>query len=249
MFVKPSVVEPADSVTVVGRVFGTPVVVKGKTWLPLIELPVWGVMAWIAGKRRPERSWQARLGIGALTMPVVVGSEWYHNFAHAAAARWVGKPMDVLRITWGTPLVVYYVLDDPSVTPRQHIVRALGGPAANAVAFLICLLLRRCTRPDSVAREIAGTAVWTNGFLCTVGLLPLPGIDGGPILKWSLVQRGRTPQEADRVVERVDSVLGVILGIAAGWAFKQRRWILGAVLAQFAVLALGLGLRLIREHK
>jgi len=74
-------------------------------------------MAWVAKKRVPERSWLQSLGIGALTMLVVLGSEWCHNLAHAAAARMVGKPMDAIRITWGMPLVVYYDINDENVTP------------------------------------------------------------------------------------------------------------------------------------
>lgn len=248
MVVKPDVVNPADEVTTVGSVFGTPVVVKGKTWLPLAELIMWGFMARAAGKRRPERSWLERLGIGALTMPIVVGLEWCHNFAHAAAARLVGKPMDALRITWGMPLVVYYDINDKTVTPRQHIIRSLGGPVFNALALIAALFLRRRTHPDSMARDVTTAAVETNAFLCTVGLLPLPGIDGGPILKWSLVERGQTPEEADTTVRKVDGALSVVLAAAGAAAMKKRRWLLGAVLAQLAVFALGFALGMIREQ-
>lgn len=248
LLVKPALVKPGDSVTTVGRVFGTPLVVKGLTWLPLAELAGWGIMAWVAGQRRPERSWLARLGIGALTMPVVLGSEWCHNLAHAAAARLVGKPMDALRIMWGMPLVVYHDLADASVTPRQHILRALGGPILNALVLPWAVLLRRRTQPGSVGRDVADAAVGMNLFLCTASLLPLPGIDGGPVLKWWLVERGHAPEQADRLVQQVDGVVGVVLAGAAAMAFKQRRWWWGALLAQFAALALALATGLLREQ-
>lgn len=246
--IKPPVVRPTDEVTTVGRVFGTPVVVKGKTWLPLAELIVWGAMTWIAGKRRPERSWLARLGVGALTTPIVVGSEWCHNFAHAASARLVGKPMDVLRIAWGMPLVVYHDIADETVTPRQHVIRALGGPVFNALVLPVALLLRRLTHPNSAARDVADAAVGMNRFLCTVGLMPLPAIDGGAIVKWTLVSRGRTPDEADASVRKVDGVLGIGLAAAGAAALKKRHWFLGALLAQFSALALAFALGIIREH-
>ena len=95
---KPAVVKPDDDVTVVGHVFDTPVVLKGDTWLPLTELAVWAIMAWVSGRGHSDRSWRKRLGIGGLTMVAILGSEWGHNLAHAAAARLVGKPMDALRI-------------------------------------------------------------------------------------------------------------------------------------------------------
>jgi hypothetical protein len=107
---KPAIVSPEDEVTKVGQAFSTPLVVKGKTWLPLTQLAAWPVMAWVARKRVPKRTWLQSLGVGALTTPVMLGSEWGHNLAHAAAARVVGKPMDAIRITWGMPLVVYYMI-------------------------------------------------------------------------------------------------------------------------------------------
>lgn len=247
MVQRPPAVRPTDEVTTLCKVFGTPLVVKGKTWLLLIELVVWGFMARVAGKRRPQRSWLARLGVGALTMPMIVGFEWGHNFAHAAAARLVRKPMDALRITWGTPLVVYYEIADESVTPRQHIVRALGGPVFNFGVLVVSLLLRRRTHPDSVTRDVADAASGMNLFLCTFSLLPLPGIDGGPILKWSLVERGHTPDEADKIVQKVDSVLGVALTTAGAIALKRHRRWWGLGLLTFGLLSLALGLGIIRE--
>lgn len=244
---KPTVVKPDDDVAIVGRVFGTPVVVKGKTWLPLTQLAVWAIMAWVAGRGHSDRSWWQRLGVGSLTMSAILGSEWCHNLAHAAAARFVGKPMDALRVTWGMPLVVYHDIGDQTVTPRQHILRALGGPVFNALLLPFALLFRRSTREGSTLRDVANAAVGMNTFLCTASLLPIPAIDGGPILKWSLVQRGVTSEEADEVVLGVDRAMGAGLGVAAGVAFKKRRWLLGTILATFAALALAIGFGYIKE--
>jgi Zn-dependent protease len=245
---KPAVVRPTDEVTKIGEAFGTPVVVKGKTWFPLMEFMVWCFTTWWAGKRDPSRSLWQRVGVGAMTMPVIVGSEWCHNFAHAAAARLVEKPMDALRITWGTPLVVYYDIQDPDVTPRQHIVRALGGPVFNALLLPALFLIRKAVPTKAVAREVVDAALGTNTFLCTIALLPLPFIDGGPILKWSLVERGRQPEEADEVVKKVNGVLGGILGIASGITFKRKRRALGVLLALFAGTAIGIALGFLREE-
>lgn len=246
--IKPAFVKPGEEVTRVGTVFGTPLVVKGLTWLPLVELVVWGVTSWLAGRRRPERTWAARLGVGALTMPLVVGFEWLHNFAHAAAAQLVARPMDAMRITWGTPLVVYHDIEDPNVSPRQHIIRALGGPLVNALLLPLALVARQLTAPGSVGREMADTAIATNTFLSTVSLLPMPGIDGGPILKWSLVDRGYTKDEADLVVRKVNGVVGVGMGLTAVVAGKQRRWWLAVLAAQMAVSMIAFARGWIREQ-
>jgi len=246
---KPVVVKPADDVTAVGSVFGTPVVVKGFTWLPLTQLAVWLIMAWPAGRGRSDRSWWKRLGIGALTMSTILRSEWCHNLAHAAAARFVGQPMDALRIAWGMPLVVYYDVNDETVTPRQHSIRALGGPLCNALLLPFALLLRRFARQGPVLGDVANAAVGVNLFLCTASLLPIPGIDGGPILKWALVERGSTLEEADELVMGVGRVVGGGLGVAAGVALKKRRWFLGSILAMFAGLALAVGFGLLKEQE
>jgi Zn-dependent protease len=246
---KPSVVSEGEQVTTVGKMFDTPLVVKGYTWLPLTQFVFWGIMAWYAGKRGQERSWEERIKIGVLTMLVMLGSEWGHNLAHAAAARTVGKPMDCIRITWGMPLLVYYDINDPDVTPRQHILRALGGPVFNFTALTLSLVLREFTRPNSHARDVADVAVSTNAFLPSAGLLPIPGLDGGPILKWSLVERGRTPEEADEIVQKVDKIAGVGLGIASAAAFKKRRRLLGGLLALLSTAALAVGFGLLKEQE
>jgi len=246
--IKPVVVHPDDEVTTVGHAFSTPLVVKGKTWIPITPLITWPIMAWVAGKRRPERTWVQRMGVGALTMPIVLGSEWGHNLAHAAAASLVGKPMDAIRITWGMPPVVYFDLNDETVTPRQHIIRALGGPLFNAFVLPIASLLQRLTKPESLARDLTSAAIGMNSLLLTVALLPIPAIDGGPLLKWSLVERGSSITEADRTVRKVDGMLGTILALAGAAALKKRRWLLGGLLVQFAVMALGFAFGILKEH-
>lgn len=232
-----------------GKAFGTPLVVRGFTWLPLTWLAVWGVMSGQAGKGHPERGFFARLGIGALTTAAILGSEWCHNLAHAAAARAIGKPMDALRIHWGMPLCIYRDPNDPSVppncggvTPRQHMLRALGGPLFNLLALPLALLARRLARPGSALWEAANAAAGMNTFLVGAGLLlPIPQLDGGTLLKWALVAKGQTRQAADETVLRVNRVSGVGLGVAAGVALKKHRWWIGAFLGFLAAVSLLVG--------
>lgn len=246
---KPPVLCPDDDAISVGRVFATPLVVKGFTWFPLTQCIVWGIMSWIAGKTRPDRSLGERMRIAAYTMPVVLGSEWGHNLAHAAAAKRIGKPMDAIRITWGMPLCVYYDINDDSVRPRQHIFRALGGPLFSSILLLISSAVRRITPSDSVFREVADVSYATNAFLSTVSLLPIPGIDGGPILKWSLVERGRTVEEADQVIRKVDGGLGIALSFFSGTAFSRGKRVIGLLTAMLAVMSFGVAFGWIREQE
>ncbi|PKO19242.1 MAG: hypothetical protein CVU39_01440 [Chloroflexi bacterium HGW-Chloroflexi-10] len=247
--IKPAFVLPGEKLQQVGRIFGAPLVVKGKTWLPFVQLIAWPITAWIAKKRLPQRSWWQALGVGVLTMPVMLAAEWTHNLAHAAAARLVGKPVDAIRITWGMPLLIYYDINDAMVTPRQHIFRAVGGPVWNTLLLSLAMVFKRFTKPQSVMRDMANTAVGTNAFIGLVALLPIPGIDGGPILKWSLVERGRTPAQADEVVRRVNGVLGIVLAIAGILFFKKRRWFMGGIMLEFAAIASSIGLGILKEQK
>jgi Zn-dependent protease len=245
---KPPVVQPTDKVTTWGKVFGTPIVVKGLTWLPVVQVIAWGIMTWFAGRRHPERSWKERVGVAGLTTSTILGSEWGHNIAHAGMSKLIGKPMDALRITWGMPLVVFYDINDRDVSPRQHITRALGGPLFNALLLAFALLFRRRTRTESVARDVTDAAVGANAFLCSISLLPIPGIDGGSILRWVLVDQGKTLEEADRRVREVNGVSGVILGLLGMTAFKRRRRFLGALSALLGALSLGTALGMIKEQ-
>ena len=97
--IKPEALSQDQECTTVGHIFDAPLVVVGKTWLPLTEIFVFGIMAREAGRLHPEREWPVRLGVAALTMPVILGSEWCHNLAHAAVAILVGYPADAIRIT------------------------------------------------------------------------------------------------------------------------------------------------------
>ncbi|MGE5123237.1 MAG: hypothetical protein ACM3H7_01875 [Acidobacteriaceae bacterium] len=247
--IKPSFLEQADQATILGHVFGAPLVAKGKTWMPLLELGACGILSWVAGCKHPEWSRRKRILAGTMNGMILFAFEWCHNLAHAAFARWIGKPVNAIRITWGTPILIYYDINDPSVTPRQHIIRAVGGPAFNALSIPIIWCARRLTRQGSMCRYVSSFGLGVNIFLSTVSLLPIPGIDGGPILKWTLVNHGESPDMADESVKKVNTVLGLGLTAAAGLAGKKgHKWI-GTAMAAFAVTALAIGTGLLKEQK
>lgn len=237
---KPSVVKPTDEVITLVRVFDSRLVVKGWTWLPAIEVLTWGFMAWQASRRQPQRTLRQNLSLGALLMSIVLGSEWLHNLAHAAAASLVRQPINAIRITWGTPLLVYFDIQDEQVTPRQHIARAIGGPVFNLALLAIALLGRASTRSNSAAREIADVAVGVNALIVGAGLLPVPALDGGAIMKWALVESGRTRATSDEIVRHVNGPLSILLAGSAAAAFKAKARFLSMVLAMLSATALAI---------
>jgi Zn-dependent protease len=244
---KPAFLQPEDQPTTLGRVYGTALVVKGITGLPVLELAAWGVLTYLAGLQKPGWSRTQRGVAGAMTTIILFGSEWGHNLAHAAVAHHIGKPVDAIRIVGGTPMLIYYDINDQQVSPRQHILRASGGPIFNAFLVPLAWLARHFTREGSLAHYLANFALGTNIFLSTVSLLPIPGIDGGPLLKWTLVEGGKSQERADEVVKKVNLAMGSGLTVAAGVAIrKQHRW-LGAAIAAFAATSLAIGLGLLKE--
>jgi Zn-dependent protease len=209
---------------VIGHIWETPVIVRGNTWLPATQIGAFLAMFWYGKQRSPERPLHHQVILAGMSSSVMLGSEWAHNLSHLVIAHKIGKPMDEFHILFGMPRCIYYELDDPNVLPRQHIQRSLGGPLLNASVLPLLLRLRQQSKPGSLAYELWHAAVSMNLFLATVSFLPIPGIDGGPIVKWILVKEGYTPHEADRAVQRVNGPLAVLLGISAliSWAKKKR---------------------------
>lgn len=118
------------------------------------------------------------------------------------------------------------------------MIRSLGGPLINLVMIPLTALAKFLTKPDTIARETVKAAFQTNVFLSAVSLLPIPGIDGGPILKWSLVEKGYEIEEADQVIQRVNGPLSFILGIFSSWAFLNKKNFAGVLSALLALISL-----------
>jgi hypothetical protein len=237
---------PTDWQTVT-HFFGTPLKVKFPLSFPVNQWLFWGFLTWDNGRRHPERSFLLKVWTGFWGMIVLLGSEWCHNLAHAAAARAIGKPMDELHVYFGMPRVVYHDINDSTVTPRQHILRAAAGPLFNLLVLLLARVARGFTRPNSPARDIADVAVAMNATIAGGGMMPIPGIDGGAMLKWGLVESGRTPQQADQTVQKVS--LGLSGGLAGVFAvsLQKRRTLLAVIAGVLAAAALGVGMGWLKE--
>jgi Zn-dependent protease len=247
--IKPAILEPEDQPTVISHIFGTPVVVKSWSGLPALELAAWFILYRVTRQKKPDWTMKKQVGAGAFMACILFASEWCHNLAHTLIASRIGKPVDAIRIVWGTPLLIYYDINDHSVTPHQHIMRAVGGPIFNGLLVPITYFAKRSTTSGTFSRYLADFALGVNVFLSTVSLLPIPGIDGGPILKWSLVEAGQTPEQADEAVKVVNRYLGVGLTSVSGLAAKKGKKWLAAISAALAATALAIGFGLLKEQK
>ena len=149
----------------------------------------------------------------------------------------------------GMPRCIYIEINDREVSPRQHIIRSLGGPLINLLLIPIAALIRFTTNPGSIARETANVFLKTNTILFTVSVLPIPGIDGGPILKWSLVDKGYDIGEADQVVQNVNGPLSIMLGLFSSWSFLKNKKLRGIFSGLLALISLAVFTGLIKEDE
>ncbi len=185
-------------------------------------LALWAGMSWLSGRRHPERSWPFRLLAGALSGFAFVLADVGHAFAHSFSARFAGAPMDRIKLSSGRPRTIYINNDVP---PRAHRMRALGGPLFSALGLGISLLVRSLVPRNSMAREVADWSSVGHGLILTGSLAPLPIVDGGSLLKWTLVERGRTPAEADQIVKRAGITAGLVASSAGVMLATRRRWL------------------------
>jgi hypothetical protein len=237
----PFAFQPDQPVKTIGRVFGTPVKIQGWTWLPVNQVLLWGYFAWQSLQKHASWSLGQHLGLGGLRMVVFLGSEWFHNLAHVAAARAAGQPVDALRVIAGMPVLLYEQPEHPSITPRQHILRSLAGPLSSFWLLIMSKFFQLGTRPGSAAREVADTAVVMNTFIASAACLPVPVFDGGPTLKWSLIARGVSPARSEALIRRANQVIGPGLIGAAAAAASKRSWFLALVVGLLGVISLSVG--------
>jgi hypothetical protein len=223
------------------RILDTPVEISPGFHANLLAL--WAGLSWLSGRGHPERSWPINLLVGAISGFTLVLADVGHAFAHSISARMGGAPMDRIKLSSGMPRTIY---DDNNVPPRAHRMRAMGGPVFSAFGLVVSLLLRAVTPKDSLAREVAGWSCIGHGLIFTGSLAPLPIVDGGSLLKWTLVDRGRTPEEADRVVQQAGIATGIAAAGAGAALASQRRWLPATGLIAAGLVAIGSALGKIR---
>jgi hypothetical protein len=202
------------------RIWDTPVKVNPAVLANLLVLL--GFLSWQAGRRRPERPWAVRLLVGVSSLLALLAADLGHAVAHILSARSAQAPMDHILVSAGMPRTIYR---DHHVPPRVHVLRALGGPIFSALGLLFSLLLRHLAPRGSLGRELAGWSCLGHGLILGGSLAPLPFVDGGSVLKWTLVERGQTPQQADAAIRQVDLAVGAAATTTGLTLAVRRRWL------------------------
>jgi len=195
-----------------------PVKAKPLFWL-LVGL-MWGSFVWVTGRRKPERPFSQNLLVATLSLPLAFLADIGHAMAHTVSAKRAGAPMDEILLSADMPRTLYANNDVP---PQTHITRAIGGPIYSAIGLTISLLWRSFSPPASLSRELADVSSFYHGAIFFGSLIPLPIVDGGAILKWSLVEQGHTPKDADDIVKVTGAVVIGVLAVVGTAVFLLRR--------------------------
>lgn len=224
------------------RIFGTPVKVKGTVLVPIVAL--WGGVTWLGFSWHPERGfWQGVL-IGLVTVLLLLPADFGHAFAHIFSARYAGTPMDEILLSAGMPRTLYW---NNEVSPDEHRMRAMGGPVFNVVGLLLSGVIYAVARGNPLVRELAAWSAVGHGWILLAALLPLPMVDGGTLLKWTLVARGRTEKEADEMVRRVGWATGIAGGVIGVGLIVMQIWIAGVILVGIGAIVIALAAGKIRS--
>jgi hypothetical protein len=118
----------------------------------------------------------------------------------------------------------------------------MGGPIFSMAGLLLSLLFYVVAARGTLVREWAGWSLLGHGFILVGSLAPFPMVDGGSILKWTLVEGGRTASQADEIVRRVNWVIGVGAVIAGIVLIGLRLWVAGLIVMGVGVIAIGVAL-------
>jgi hypothetical protein len=216
------------------KVFGTPIKVK-MIFVSYILL-LWAILTWLETAWHPGIAfWEAVL-MGLAIVLVLIPADVGHAMAHIFSARWAGAPMDEILLSAGMPRTLYW---NNAVSPNAHRLRAAGGPLFNIVALLLSLVIYALLS-NSIIRELATWSALGHGLILIMSLVPLPVVDGGALLKWTLVARGRTETEAETVVRRLDWVIGGLTEITGLVLVASRLWIAGGILVGLGMVAIAI---------
>jgi len=114
--------------------------------------------------------------------------EIIHMYGHFIAAKQTGYPSRGVNL-WGVIGTILYPRDEPELAPNIHIRRALGGPIANAIVLVICIILAVLFWSNAgLPRFLLGFAIFSNIVFSVGALTPISigsiEIDGGTIMRW-----------------------------------------------------------------
>ena len=220
------------------KIFSTPVRVKFTVLIPIVAL--WIAISSIFYFRDPEREFLQSVFIGLVSVLLLLIADFGHAIAHIFSARYAKAPMDEISIVGDMPRTLYW---DNDVSPNVHRIRAIGGPIFSCLGLILSLAVYGVVSGYVIVRELAIISAVGHGFILIGSLLPLPMVDGGTILKWTIVSRGKSAKAADKIVQRVNLVIGILGLIIGVGLLALQLWIPGVILVGIGIICIVISLR------
>jgi len=224
------------------RIFNTPVRVK-----PIVFLLVAAIWAGATGLDlywHPGRGFWPAVLIGFATMVLLILADFGHALGHIFSARYAGAPMDEIRIT--VTQMPHTLYENNAVSPDVHRLRALGGPVFNLLCLLLSIAVFAVAPAGSVARELATWSASGHSMILIMSLAPLPIVDGGTLLKWTLVARGWSETAAEATMRRAGWLFGVAAVLLGLGLLALQVWIIGGIFAAAGIIILGIAAGVVR---
>ena len=204
------------------RIFDTQVKVTASflfNFFALLAIVTWLEVSW----QLDQGFWQG-FYLRLLMMLLLSVAVFGHVIGHIFSARYAKAPMDVILIAAGIPRTLYSL---NSVSPKVHRLRAIGGPIFNLAGLLLSLVIFESAAGQPLTRDLAAWSAISHGFVLLFSLMPLTIVDGGSLLKWTLVARGTAEVEADGLIRRINWGLGIISGALGLALIAMQMWIAG----------------------
>ncbi|MEL6309525.1 MAG: hypothetical protein AAFR81_01635 [Chloroflexota bacterium] len=134
-------------------------------------LAVFIVSAVVAIALTPMTPLDAVLTAGVVTMLHLFCS-LLHHYGHFLSAKWAGKPSTGVQL-WGIlGTTLYPMLSKVTVTPKQHMQRAIGGPVLSGIFFILVLILTwQFWNVSPVLNFLLGYLIFNQVAVNTIGAL------------------------------------------------------------------------------
>ncbi|MEO8084164.1 MAG: hypothetical protein ABI780_10100, partial [Ardenticatenales bacterium] len=184
----------------------------------------------------PQRGFWPAVLIGFVTTVLLTLADFGHALAHIFSARYAGAPMDEIRVT--ATQMPHTLYANNAVAPNVHRLRAVGGPLFNAAMLALSAAVWAVGPPNSIVRELATWSAAAHGMMMIMSLAPVPVVDGGTLLKWTLVARSWPEARAEATAKRFGWLAGIASVLIGLGLIALRVKLVGGVFALAGVIVL-----------
>jgi Zn-dependent protease len=199
-----------------GRYGGVPVTV-GLSWI--VVVPIVGLALFAGIDSRLGQTWE-RVLVASVGTALLFASVLIHELGHAIEARrrGVGVERIVVFLFGG-----YSEMDLDGVAPADDIAVSLAGPVASTVLAVATLMAALLSPGWAGTQRTLALLGLVNVGVAVFNLLPGFPLDGGRIVRATLIAAGFERRRAEVVTARLGVALGLIVMAVGAWMTVRGR--------------------------